>query len=203
MTWVRQPPRRIVPIAEVPDLLRTSAPRVMAEAYAAMIREGGGSIPRKAKLDVSRFVSALPNVALFAVTLPDLCIYRVVGETWKQRIGMNPVGKNYLDFVADERKASAKESLRDLITIPSAFRVIIEQVYSGGRKANLEALAVPLASDESGIDGFTLFASELIAPIRFGPGEERVVLGANVIERDLIDLGHGVNREFVDMVRPG
>lgn len=202
MNWIRQEPRSTVPIAQAPGLFATMAPRILAIAYIELMMEAGGSVPRKTGLDVSKFAKALPNVALFATKMPDQCIYRIVGEAWKQRIGLNPVGKNYFDFVADERRESSIASLQDMITIPSAFRVIMEQTYSAGRKAQLEVLAVPLLSEEEGVDGFCLFAAQLVAPVQFGPGDDRVVLGANIVERDLIDIGYGVNEKFVDLVRP-
>lgn len=190
-------------LADAPDLFSTSAPRVLAEGYAALMRENDGRIPRKNGLDISKFATALPNVVLFAITRPDKCIYRIVGESWKQRIGMNPIGRNFIDFVAGERRESAVESILDLISVPSGFRVIVEQIYSAGRSAKLEALAVPLSSDEPGVDGFSIFAAQTITPIDFATNEDRIVLGANIIERDLIDLGFGVNENFVDLVRPG
>jgi len=202
MEWIRQKPRSIVSIAEAPGLFATMAPRILAKAYGDMILESGGNVPRKTGLDISKFAAALPNVALFAFTLPDLCIYRIVGEAWKQRIGINPIGKNYLDFVARERRETAVASLQNVIGIPSAFRVIIEQTYSGGRTAHLEVLAAPLLSDEPSVDGFTIFAAQPIAPIHFGRDEDRIVLGANVVERNLIDIGFGVDETFRDIVRP-
>lgn len=202
MVWIRQKPRSTVKLADAPGLFRTTAPRILAQGYAGLMRDGGGAVPRKAGLDISRFTTALTNIVLFAVIKPDQCIYRIVGETWKQRIGMNPTGRNYLDFVARERRESAVASVLDLIDVPSAFRVIIEQHYAAGKTAMLEVLAVPLLSDEPGIDGFTIFAAQLVAPIYFGNDEDRMVLGANVVERDLIDIGFGVNEDFVDLVRP-
>ncbi|WP_425404974.1 hypothetical protein [Hwanghaeella sp.] len=201
MEWVRQKPRSIVSIAEAPALFTTMAPRIVASAYADMIEEAGGRIPAKSGLDISKFAKALPNVALFAVTLPDKWIYRIVGEAWKQRIGMNPTGRNYIDFVAGPRRGNAIASLQDVIAIPTAFRAIIEQTYSEGKKAQLEVLVIPLKSTEAGVDAFALFAAQLIAPVKFGPGDDPVVLGANIIERDMIDLGFGVNEDFTDLVR--
>ncbi|RVU39474.1 PAS domain-containing protein [Hwanghaeella grinnelliae] len=202
MNWIRQFPRSTVPIEEAPGLFATLAPRIVAKAYLELMRDAGGNVPRKTGLDISKFAAALPNVALFAVKLPDHCVYRILGEAWRQRIGRNLVGKNYIDFVAAERRESAITSLQDMITIPSAFRVIIEQTYSAGKKAQLEVLAVPLLSEEEGVDSFSLFAAQLVTPVHFGPGDDRIVLGANIIERDLIDIGYGVNDAFYDLVRP-
>lgn len=202
MTWVVQKPRSIVSLDDAPALFKTAAPHLLATGYAELMRDTGGEIPRKTGLDISKFASALSDMALFAVTMPDQCVYRVVGEDWKNRIGINPTGKNYFDFVAQERRESAVQSLRDVVALPSAFRVVIEQRYSGGRTANLEVLAVPLRSDEPGVDGFTVFAAQLVSPLNFRSSDDRMVLGANIIERDLIDIGFGVNGAFVDIVRP-
>ncbi len=202
MEWVRQHPRSIVPIAEAPALFATRAPRILSAAYAGLLQENGGDIPRKTGLDIFKFAAALPNVALFAFTMPDQCIYRIVGEAWKQRIGLNPIGKNYLDFVAQKRRDTAVASLQNVVGIPSAFRVIIEQTYSAGRTAHLEVFAAPLRSDEKGVDGFAIFAAQPIAPIHFGREDDRIVLGANIVERNLIDIGFGVDETFSDVVRP-
>lgn len=180
---------------------RTEPCRVLAEGYLAMLEAAGGGLPAKNGLDISRFQKAIPYMVLCAVTLPDRCIYRLAGEATKQRIGLNPVGRNYYDFVPQERRAYAQRAMNMVVEGPSAFRAEIEQSYSAGLRRRVEAVALPLLSEEPGIDGFILFGDCQIGTDADDRLVQATLLDANVTCRDLIDLGWGVDENFVDIVR--
>ena len=162
--------------------------------------EGGGAIQEKNGLDISRFVPAIPHLVLTAIRKPDQCIYRLAGDDMISRTGMNPKGKNYYNFVPKDRFAHASQAMHMVIDIPSSFRADIAQQYSDGRVRMVEALAVPLGSDDPDVDGFILFADCEASREPSMLPTDRMLLGANVLARDLIDLGHGVDRSFVDRV---
>ena len=200
MTWTTLEPSLFGSIAEALPRFRTEGCRALAEGYGALMAEGDGAIPAKNGLDISRFVPAIPHLVLTAITKPDQCIYRLAGDDMMSRIGMNPKGRNYYDFVPEDRFAHASHAMHMVIDIPSSFRADIAQQYSDGRVRMIEALAVPLGSDDPDIDGFILFADCEVRRERSTLPTDRMLLGANVLARDLIDLGHGVDRDFVDRV---
>jgi hypothetical protein len=201
MPWITRKPGTIDGLAAAEPLLRTEASVALARGYRAlMAARPDGGIPSKRALDLGPLRPAMPHLVLTAVTRPDRCIYRLAGEEVKARIGMNPVGRNYYDLVPEERRAHAARAMHMVIGQPCGFRAEIAQSYSDGRTRTVECLGLPLASDEPGVDGFILFAD-----CQIGSGEmqtERtLLLGANVVRRELIDLGFGVDDSFEDIVR--
>ncbi|MBK8157771.1 MAG: hypothetical protein IPK59_02905 [Rhodospirillaceae bacterium] len=119
----------------------------------------------------------------------------------KERVGFNVKGRNYYDFVPSERRVSAARAMHMVIETPCAFRAEIRQTYSGGHGLVIEATGFPLQSEEPGVDGFILFADQAIEPdMRFHDGHPQLV-DANVIRRDLIDLGSGIDQTFEDIVQ--
>jgi hypothetical protein len=81
---------------------------------------------------------------------------------------------------------------------PSGYRAEVVQRLSNDYERTLESLALPLRSTEPGVDGFILIT---VAPI----GESDASLpdavkpvGVSITRRDLIDLGFGVEEDFVD-----
>jgi hypothetical protein len=181
--------------------LKTPASRILADGYRQLMAEHPDQgIPTKNRLDLGPLRAAMPHLVLTAVTRPDRCIYRLAGEEMKARIGMNPIGRNYYDLVPEQRRAHAARAMHMVIDQPCGFRAEIEQSYSDGRTRTVECLGLPLASEEPGVDGFILFAD-----CQIGAGDSRfeptLILGANVVRRDLIDLGFGVDECFEDIVR--
>lgn len=178
---------RIVPCLE------TEPARILAEGYAALLRAAPrGAIPAKNGLDVAAFAAVLPHVVLCAVTLGGPCAYRLAGQIMQERVGFNPVGRDYYEFVPPGRRDAARAAMETAITVPCGFRALVEQSYSRGLTRRVEALGLPLSSTEARVDGFLIFADSMLGgpdPLA-DPG--RTWLGADLIRRDWIDLGFGI-----------
>lgn len=200
MTWRPKTPHHAGPLSAAITRYRTEACRRLAEGFGTMLSGAEGSVPHKGDLDVTRFAQAVPHLALCAVTMPDKCVYRIAGEKLKERIGFNPTGHNYYDFVPEERRAYAAQAMHMVINTPCAFRAEIRQSYSTGLAIVIEASGFPLISDEHGVDGFIIFADQAIDSTFDLDLRTHRLVGANVEQRDLIDLGHGIDETFVDMV---
>lgn len=166
-----------------------------------MQEAAGGAIPSKNHLEMQTFVRAMPHLALVAVTKPDKCVYRIAGERLKERVGFNLVGRNYYDFVPPERRAFAARAMHMVLETPCAFRAEIQQSYTGGVGIMIEATGFPLRAEESGVDGFILFADQAIDPADDFFDADPKLQGANVTRRDLIDLGFGIDEAFEDMIQ--
>lgn len=200
MAWRTQRPALVTDLNGVQAHCRTDASCRLVAGYAELLAEGGGALPAKNGLDLRRFAAVISSLVLVAVSKPDRCIYRLAGENVQRRIGLNPAGRNYYDFVPEVRRARAMHAMNMAIDVPCGFRAEIEQTYSDGLVRLIEALALPLVSAEPGVDGFILFADcHVEESDRFEP-ERRRWQGSNVLRRDLIDLGHGVDETFEDIV---
>jgi len=201
MAWIQRKPASVCSLSEASPLFLTGACRTLAEGYRELLERTNGAIPLKNQFDVVRFVKAIPHLALCAIKKPDQCIYRVAGEGLKDRIGFNPTGQNYYDFVPEGRRTHAAQAMHMAIDVPCGFRSVIEQQYSNGLAATVEAVGFPLITEESDLDGYLIFADQGVdVPSQLALSASRL-LGANVMRRDLIDLGFGVDDNFVDLVR--
>lgn len=200
MPWIQQKPEHTCKLSEAMPLFSTSFCRILAEGYQALLEQNRGAIPTKSGFDVLRFTKIIPHLALCAIKKPDQCIFRVAGEGFKQRLGLNPTGLNYYDFVPADRRAHAVRAMNMVIDVPCAFRVDVERHYSNGLSAMVEAIGLPLLSDESDVDGFIIFADEGLDLRPELTLNSSRLFDANVTHRDLIDLGFGVDKTFVDLV---
>ncbi|TDQ83025.1 PAS domain-containing protein [Dongia mobilis] len=200
MAWRPKTPTHAGALSGALSRFRTPACRRLAEGYGELLAAKNGAIPGKSDLDLAGFVTAIPHLALCAITRPDRCVYRLAGEKLKQRMGFNPKGRNYYDFVPDERRKFAAEAMHMVIETPCAFRAEIRQTYSTGLFVLVEATGFPLLSAEPGVDGFIIFADQAIGSTEDLDMSVHELRGANVVLRDLIDLGAGVKEDFVDMV---
>jgi len=202
MPWTERPPDRTIPLDAAAGACRTEAARGLAAGWTRLYREAG-RIPSKSGLDPAAFVAALPHVALCAVRVGESCVWRITGEALKDRMGFDPRGRDYYDFVPPERRLHATRAMDMVVTVPSGFRAEIVQRYSGGRVLSVEAVGLPLLSSERGVDGFILFADQALPATEGVSSDPSRMLGANVVRRDLIDLGFGVDDGFRDLVRVG
>ncbi len=201
--WVERAPEHVDSLDSALPHFLTSQCRLLAEHYRDVLASNGGQVPDKDALDLPRLAKVLPDLALTAISKPDRCIYRIAGERLKQRIGLNPTGRNYYDFVPEERRAIAARIMHLVIDQPLSFRVEMEQLFDTGMVQIIEAIAVPLTTKEPGVDGFILFVDRQVANVDVLSPGQGTILGNNIRRRELIDLGFGIDREFVDWVRRG
>ncbi|MEQ9641587.1 MAG: hypothetical protein RIM84_16300 [Alphaproteobacteria bacterium] len=202
MAWTARKPDIVTDLADAARHCRSAVGGRLVSSYVAFMAEAGGAVPAKNGLDLSRLAKALPDLMLAAVTKPDRWICRLAGERVRQRLGRSPVGGNYYDIVPPERRANAMHAMNMVIDVPCGFRAEIEQMHRDGVIRLSEAVALPLSSEEPGVDGFILFADSHIEDVGSAdpdPGG-RFITGANVTRRDLIDLGFGVDETFEDLV---
>lgn len=198
--WVEAPAASVVTVTDAAALFRSEICRQLFRGYLGLFEAAGHTVPDKDSLDLFGLRTTLADAALCAITLPDRCIYRVAGERLKRRLGLNPTGRNYYDFVPAVRRERAARAMNMVIQVPCAFRAEIEQTYTSGETVLIEVVAVPLRSQEPGVDGFILFADCALSQWKEHQRPAARLQGAVVVRRDLIDLGFGVDPEFRDLV---
>lgn len=201
--WVRRPPASVVPLADAAALCSTDVCRALAEGYAAMAAAAGG-VPAKRGFDPTLVGPALAHLSLMEVRGAGLCVYRLVGEALKDRLGFDPTGRDYYALLPPERRAAAARAHLMAVGVPCGFRCDIRQGFADGTARDVEAAAFPLISEEPGVDGFVVVASRMAGgPRRLDPRMDPVFVGNVVVRRDLVDLGHGVDPDFHDIVPEG
>ncbi len=186
-------------MADVSSYFTTPPPKILAEAYTEILSKSEGNIPSKAMLDISLFAPVLPFTAIFAVEGNEKSVYRLVGEAWKQRIGMNPTGMNYFEMVPESNRPTAIAMSRTIIDTPCGLRLLTQQFDENGPNAVTELLCFPLGSDEPEVDGFILVASCPVDDARYDiykRPDAKSVLEATILELNQIDIGFGLNAEL-------
>ncbi len=201
MPWITCKPDATGPLATILPRIKTSAVRAMAEGYAANLEAAGGDIPSFRTLELGPLAKALEHSLLCAIVKPDRCIYRIVGETLRRRLGFNPVGQNYFDYVPEERLEHARRAIFMVVDQPCGFRAEVEQTYSDGRRILIEAVGFPVLSTRAGEDGLGLFCEQTMDRVEIMEKDRPTYLGSNVVRRDLIDLGYGVDKDFEDLIQ--
>ena len=201
MTWTTRKPDFVGPLETVVPRIKTGAVRALAEGYAVHLKAAGGEIPTFKMLDIGLFAKALEHLLLCSIVKPDRCTYRIVGEMLRRRLGFNPVGQNYFDYVPEERLEYARGSIFMVIDQPCGFRAEVEQTYSDGRSILIESVAFPVRSTRKGEDGMVIFCDQAVERLDFLEQNRPTYLGSNVVRRDLIDIGYGVDEDFEDLVK--
>lgn len=200
--WISRKPGHHADITVALPSFMTRSCRLLATGYAALIQnsENGHTIPSKNGLDISSFAPIMADIALAAITINSACIFRIAGEGIRQRFAHKLVGTDYYDLVAPARRSSAIEAMEMVVSTPCAFRVELLQHYDNGEERRAEACVFPLLSDEPDIDGFALFANSEIDRPRSPAAARPILSGFQVVRRDLIDIGFGLDQNFKDMV---
>jgi len=202
--WTPLAPASVAALADADRLLRTEAARALARGYLEMLRLAGG-VPAKRGFDPTLAAAALPYVSLLALSADGRCLHRLAGEEVKRRLGFDPTGGDYYETLPPARRATAARAMRRAVEVPCGYRVDEEQRFADGSYRMVEALVLPLRSEEAGVDGFVVAASHVTEAHRRidalgDAGRPAEMVGSIVVRRDLLDLGHGVDDGLFDLV---
>ncbi|MEP3115864.1 hypothetical protein [Nisaea sp.] len=198
--WISHKPDYHAEIATALPHFVTRSCTLLATGYAELMQNGDGRIPSKNGLDISKFGPIMARLALAAVSLDSTCTFRIAGEGLRERFSQKLVGTSYYNLVDPAHRSYAMQSMEMAVSIPCAFRVELLQKYDNGEERRSESCAVPLRSDEPGIDGFIMFADDEIDRLRPSAAARPVLVKSEVIRRELIDLGFGLDESFEDLV---
>jgi hypothetical protein len=200
VVWRPQRPEAVTDLGGASAYCHTDVCRATLAGYGTLLAANRGAIPRKSALDLRLFRGAIANMSLLAISRPDRCIYRVAGEHVQQRFGTNPVGRNFYDLLPEGRRESAIRGFNAVIDKPYGYWAMFQETYDSGLIGQVEGVGVPFLSDEPGVDCFALIVSQEVGhEARLAP-ERRLRIGSDVRRRVLIDLGYGVDEQYVDMV---
>lgn len=201
MEWVSKKPEFVGDLDRIVDRCKTASGRSLIASYSKYFRLNGNSPPKFSDLDIADFTAIAPHFALCSVIKDMRCEFRIIGENLRERMGFPATRVNYYDYVPTNRVASVKRIMETVVETPCGFRADLEQVYTSGQTTYAEAVGLPLVPARSGESGQILFSDQTTEDIGFGAKEECTLLGANLLQRDFIDIGYGVDPTYEDLVR--
>lgn len=200
MGWRRKKPGYIDSIEHVEGRCLTESSKEMVRAYHRLLKTRPGVLPAFRDLDLADVRHAAPYIALCSVGFGKHCTIRFFGDGLRQRIGVNPVGRNFFDFVHPERAENIRQVMEMLVRYPCAYLARVRQEFTSGRTIIVETVAFPLASSRPEDDGQVILTDTPIGDAESALDRNRALLSADVVQRDLIDLGFGVDEDFEDLV---
>jgi len=153
-----------------------------------------GPLPSKSDFDPAAMTAALPNIVLHDMSTPGKPIMRLVGTAITSRMGFDATGRCYLDFVEEDRKASALAALESMARVPCGMKVLIESRFGSGETTVAESLGYPLATPEDAPPTL-MFVDDLVAPAKFYNQREHPMERFGVLERTYVDIGFGTGTD--------
>lgn len=201
MEWVSKKPEFVGGLDRVADRCKTESGRRLIAGYLKYLHANGNHPPKFTDLDIADFATITQHFALCSVIKDQRCEFRIIGENLRERMGFPVTRVNYYDYVPADRVASVKRIMETVVETPCGFRADLEQVYTSGQTTYAEAVGLPLAPVRSGESGQILFSDQTTEDLGFSDKEESTLLGANLLRRDFIDIGYGVDPTYEDLVR--
>lgn len=201
VNWESRPANRLKSLDELSGIVVSDVVRKTVFAYQNLIAEAGGRVPEKSAIDPMVLRASLANAVLYDVSERDRVIFRIVGENMKNHLRINPVGKDYLDFVPEFRRSHALSAFRVCAELPCAMLSRMHQVFESGSVRYCEAVGLPLmGASDNGHATHLLFVD---GPVDLGSPnktDESPFKYTNVLERHFVDLRHGVPDGFMDLI---
>lgn len=161
-----------------------------AEYWLSLPRENG-LVPHRRDFDPTAIPRLLPRLIMHEVIDRKRLHLRLVGTKLVERYGMDITGRDYLDFVPDDRKESAITAMNAAIDRPAGMLVGMNIKTTEGRVYRAESLGLPLTQ---GADRPPLYIFHSAEAENYGYMFERdgALKHFGVSERVFLDIGAGV-----------
>lgn len=151
-----------------------------------------GLVPDKSHFLPEDVPELLPTITIYELASADYIYFRLSGTALDVRDGFNRTGKNYLDYVAPERKEKASEALWLLAKHPCAMRVVMTYTSTGGLVKKIESIGTPMIDSETGRKFLYYSSRELTPDANEIHVPEDKLKFITILRRDFIDIGAGV-----------
>ena len=136
-------------MSDSPDLIH---PRGRAFGAYWMCLPKRDFLPDRDQIDLAQLKEILPSFVILQYESPSMVRFRLAGTDEVKRYGFEVTGRNYLDFVPDERKAEALQTFETMLRHPCGSRNLIETVTSSGRIVINEAIGYPMRGSDGRAD---------------------------------------------------
>lgn len=148
-------------------------------------------VPSRSAFKPEENTAILANIVIHELISPEHIRLRLVGSAVIEEYGREITGRNYLDFVDEERRPKASRAIFLVCEQPCGMYVLLRSQGRSGRVMTRESIAFPMRDDE-GVARLVYFCS---SPARErtdvfeDPDELRIM---NVLRRTFIDIGAGI-----------
>ena len=188
--------------ADLLDNLETKVCRKFTETFIADM-EGAGGIAglTKSVFDITRYAPVITYMMLIDVNGPDDMRIKLLGEAVREFLGAPLRDTNYLDFVMEERRESVSNLFMNSVSQPFGYWVVYDLAFPSGITRRAESICMPLGSDRPGTRGHLLSVEVPYGSSRLHSQDLQSPLYLNIVSRKLIDLGHGVDLNYMDLLR--
>ncbi|NMM46285.1 PAS domain-containing protein [Rhodospirillaceae bacterium KN72] len=163
-----------------------------------------GLIPSRADFDPTDVPRLLPRFILHEVQDRKRIYIRLCGTALVRRHGADITGRDYLEFVPEERRAKALRGLLAAIDHPAGMiaRMVIRT--ADGTAVPVESLGLPLLGKPDSVTGerpvLMLFHSVENVPLSYDPTTRTHLEEFGLSERIYLDIGNGTPAPFADEV---
>ncbi len=156
-----------------------------------------GTLPLRSSFFPEKIPQLLSSLIIYEMVSPSFIKFRLAGTAVRERMGVDPTGQNYLDYVSDERRVKASQSFFAVVDHPCGMRVISHHGMASGRKKYLEVLVLPIENDMGENPIVLCEANEIKPDIDDVFQDEDLLKNIAIVRRDFIDLGAGIS-DFQD-----
>lgn len=150
----------------------------------------GQTVPKKSDFNPAAVKTILSHILIHDLSTQGQSLLRLVGTGIVDRIGFDPTGRNYVEFVSEERRDDAYNELFKVASFPCGMRVILEGRYESGLAHVSETVGYPLASD-NGDYHYLVFVDDVLENIEWHQNSDKQLNYHKVNQRDYIDIGFG------------
>jgi len=150
-----------------------------------------GLLPPRSVVNPADIKDILPQIAIAEWNPPDELKYRLAGTGVVERYGFDPTGRNILELINAEEKASMADNLTRIMGTPCGARSVRQEAYEREYQQFVEHAVFPL--DREGDGKLILIAATGLLK----ETDARFISGSlSRIERprefEFIDIGAGV-----------
>lgn len=149
-------------------------------------------LPDRDQIDLQQLKDILSSFVILQYESPSMVRFRLAGTDEVRRYGFEVTGRNYLDFVPDERRAQAVQTFEIMLRHPCGARNLIETVTSSGRIVLNEAIGYPVRGSDGRADQLLFQSNDIEGRLKPHERRDMVVEHRKLRERRFIDIGAGL-----------
>lgn len=150
-----------------------------------------GLVPERNAFDPTDIPDLLSTITMYDVTDDGHVRFRLIGTSLATYFGHNITGRDYLDFVAPERRSAAFQAMWVMPTYPVGMKVTMHVQTYRNAYAQFETVGLPLLP-RPGQPPIVIFQSEEPRSLGYRPDEVGTIECFTISDRVFIDLGKGV-----------
>ena len=148
-------------------------------------------IPNRAHFIPESIPGLLAHLGIHELISPEFIRLRLVGTAVVDDYGQEITGRNYLDFVEEERRAKASRAIHLICEQPCGMLVHLRSTTVSGNSLTRESIAFPMRSD-NGVANLVYYCSGTAREREAFVDEPDELQVMGILQRRFVDIGAGV-----------